>query len=1651
MILSKPVISTSTRNYFGPRADRLSVCYAVDEQMGSELSNLGLTTGTSLSVPADGIYGSSVYGTGTYTSTTSSYDGEILNSAGSPNSDRWFESTEGLFVSLKSSTLGGSGYYVRVLDNNSGSAVISLRGTMMIRFSFNNIIESISQPVFSTADDGATHRLYIFRDNSTSRLKVYINGSEAGNDGQFRLSFPDEIEAKKMYTLVVTWGESGFDAWLNGQESDLTQIEGGIGVNDSEFVDNRLFGNKITTTYWAVPDGEEIRIGRDGSTYGDINLYTFCLWDVNLKQVEREELFCDAYIPIRPRAKDYSGSGVNSVFRTDVNPIPVRPRLNSDSFGNDKDEITFSVVTSDVLPSGLSVYMRVNYDTDRHMEYPSVSNVAGSDTPNSQLNVTITNLAHNTTYYYIAEYSVDRSNWYVFPGGRGKFKTQKRTDINFDFAFYADDHIGDAEQGGPPLDSSSLYFGYGGDILSSIIRDGGGSFYGTKHWLAWRAMYDIYVNQDVDFIIVGGDFYCPDNYTLYDDDTTAIDNPEKLAQSWRNWCNLLLKSGVCYFVLGNHESEAGYLQRERSQNPYVTQMRATIARKKFFPNPTHLTYPEGGENETPHNGDLDWIPEKGNDWIPLINTLSSTDSNGVTDGANQVTYDQAYRDEFILGITTEDPYVSTYDPFKLNRSPLENYYAWTWGDNLFVVLDPFRYTEPGDPLNTAGAIERASPVWTLGITQMTWFEKVLANSKEKNKFVICHHLVGGEAIDSEGVLTTDGSWYGRGSGAVINRMYGITDNSYNDGVQQADESTDEIKIHGLMKKYKVTAFIKGHDHKFCHVLNDEVNYITASTASAPGQYETTGMRNSYGRTEDQNSQQSDAAGIGIKVTSNTKGYCLFRKSSAWMCLNRLTALAPFSGPTLQNQNYTNVRLGGTSSQWAGPGWAGPAYLPDSSDQVTLSEIPWDIYTICVESDSIFSGSNNEAGIYSDTTGVVDAVNLYKTRGNDWEEFYGDNVVSLDASVIYAYPADENLHIMHVPMTTHTQTILKSVDENQYPVTLHNITPDEVIFVYNINVSGSEEVAQYYRDKRGLPQSNLVGLDMPIPNPPSSCETPITKSQFTSTILEPLRNAIGSISDSQSDSGMAFQSTVIVLGYGTPLSYVEDDGEIIAIASRLHRLSYSYESKMPNPTYDRKTFKFFGSTDSNQLFITAILDGPTVAAVKKLIDRGVDVSNQPVVTGKLSIDPYGLRLTDADQDYESDILDFVNNSASNLGLTTSVTVEIDSEDPYEEPTVAFLRGESFYWGWFEPSYSKDLLFTQSNKRVFLYNADNDSACQIHYYENGSPFQPDGSDPWCNIAINVEPGYASCAGSVDAPGSDAYLRPRPFFEALHQGASIGEAFLFASPYVNWKTVLIGDPLTTVVFPSDVPFTMLPDNVALSNNESIRMIKESIEESLAWGYRQARLTKWIREFNVESTNIAEEIELLYAAAKWENRKKIETHNNLISRAAESLVTYINATTGLTLPVWLSAQQAKMSVLLNNLLTTLGSGSVDTDNLLYPEGHWDYDFEYTHLRETFENLHFQVQMSIDSDFLQTVIDVNSFDDTTGWSYESEPYLFVQLVTSGLSSNFSGRKIRYTSPVDMYLTRGDIFHVRWRALESDGVTPVTEWYVDDRVLIIKR
>lgn len=132
----------------------------------------------------------------------------------------------------------------------------------------------------------------------------------------------------------------------------------------------------------------------------------------------------------------------------------------------------------------------------------------------------------------------------------------------------------------------------------------------------------------------------------------------------------------------------------------------------------------------------------------------------------------------------------------------ENYYAWTWGDALFVVLDAYRDDNDTTPKPRGWA-------WTLGLPQYTWLKNTLESSTAKHKFVFAHHISG----ENRGgkLVAPLNEW---GGYQTLGGQY--TFPTYRPGWAKP--------IHKLFVDNNVNIFFQGHDHLFAHEILDGVTY-----------------------------------------------------------------------------------------------------------------------------------------------------------------------------------------------------------------------------------------------------------------------------------------------------------------------------------------------------------------------------------------------------------------------------------------------------------------------------------------------------------------------------------------------------------------------------------------------------------------------------------------------------------------------------------------------------------------------------------------------------------------------------------------------------------------------------------------------------------
>ena len=233
------------------------------------------------------------------------------------------------------------------------------------------------------------------------------------------------------------------------------------------------------------------------------------------------------------------------------------------------------------------------------------------------------------------------------------------------------------------------------------------------------------------------------------------------------------------FMTGKHESRENAAQQYRAQRIYFGQSLPSVA---LFLVPGN------------HDGEESRLLRDG------------ADSLAVWSNAMRKRYfPNPLPDAFYSGNAKADP----------RAGVLQDYYAWTWGDALFVVLNPYWH----------GNSRRSDERWdsSLGDVQYQWLKQTLAASKARYKFVFVHQLIGGRDRQGRGGIEAAGfgEWGGQNADG-------------SDGFKQHRPGW-EMPIHKLLVRYGVSAVFHGHDHLYAAQTLDGIAYQEVPQPGHPGE------------------------------------------------------------------------------------------------------------------------------------------------------------------------------------------------------------------------------------------------------------------------------------------------------------------------------------------------------------------------------------------------------------------------------------------------------------------------------------------------------------------------------------------------------------------------------------------------------------------------------------------------------------------------------------------------------------------------------------------------------------------------------------------------------------------------------------------------
>ena len=379
-----------------------------------------------------------------------------------------------------------------------------------------------------------------------------------------------------------------------------------------------------------------------------------------------------------------------------------------------------------------------------------------------------------------------------------------------------------------------------------------------------------------------------------------------------------------------------------------------------------------------------------------------------------------------------------------------------------------------------------------------------------------------------------------------------------------------------------------------------------------------------------------------------------------------------------------------------------------------------------------------------------------------------------------------------------------------------LEPNEILVIVNKDISASEELGQYYCQRRNIPKENILALPLgknladsisrddynkniaepvqkrladQIPGQPIRCllttygvpykvgpRGPLKEKQEQ---LKQLETTAGQYEKQLRDSQAADVNARIRKELGrvkVEIDWISGRETEASVDNELSMvLSDPYEFYRWQPNQWNRHSGYTGS-----LILTVMvsrLDGPSLQIARGLVDKAIS-AEKTGLHGFAYIDSRGI--PDDKQPGSFGSFDQkLRNLAVLLRFRTTLQVREERTDKLFEPQSC--PQTAIYCGWYSlKKYVDSFDFV-----------DGAIGAHIASFEAIDLRDPNSTE-WCpSMLIH---GVTATFGPVAEPYLNAFPNPEEFFLELIDGKCLVEAFYRAQPFCSWQMMLIGDPLYT-----------------------------------------------------------------------------------------------------------------------------------------------------------------------------------------------------------------------------------------------------------------
>lgn len=383
-----------------------------------------------------------------------------------------------------------------------------------------------------------------------------------------------------------------------------------------------------------------------------------------------------------------------------------------------------------------------------------------------------------------------------------------------------------------------------------------------------------------------------------------------------------------------------------------------------------------------------------------------------------------------------------------------------------------------------------------------------------------------------------------------------------------------------------------------------------------------------------------------------------------------------------------------------------------------------------------------------------------------------------------------------------------------------LSPDEVLVVANRNARSSMALAEYYMERRQIPDANIVKvwvtdkescsrseygkivrqvrkhlaqlaepwrircLVMMYGVPLKIAASELTKEdkQYIDVLKSQQRTIERQMSRFTVTRGQEYQRLETMLANvkkkisGISKSAKNKRASVDSEISLVLEKSYSLSGWIPNPYFIGNRNKQ-PMVKKQKVLMVSRLDGPSPDVVKRIIDDSFSVEQSGLV-GRAYFDarykkPKG-KPSGGYALYDNSIY----LAADHVRKSGRLPVLIDEDSALFQP--GSCPNAALYCGWYSLTRYVDA-FDWVKGAVGYHIAS--SEC--------STLKRPGFKGWCKMML--EDGVAATVGPTSEPYVQAFPLPEVFFGFLVDGyMTLAECYMVSLPFLSWQMVLVGDPL-------------------------------------------------------------------------------------------------------------------------------------------------------------------------------------------------------------------------------------------------------------------